>query len=109
MVLPPLWDRMGQGLGRAPQELDAKGKVEMKGGDRGGIEVLRRLDRWALDMKGKTRELMTQKRHLSRRGYYSGMLTALSATRLYMRKFSALAGLTDVFDEGRKDDLSRKG
>ena len=81
----------------------------MKGGEQRGIEVLRRLDRWVLEMKGKTRELMAQKRHLSRRGYYSGMLTALSATRLYMRKFSALAGLTDVFDEGRKDDLSRKG
>jgi len=78
----------------------------MKGGAEKAIDVLRRLDRWALEMKGKTRELMTQKRHLSRRGYYSGMLTALSATRLYMRKFSALAGLTDVFDEGRKDDLS---
>jgi len=78
----------------------------MKGGAEKAIDVLRRLDRWASDMKEKTRKLMREKRHLSRRGYYSGMLTALSATRLYMRKFSALAGLTDVFDEGRKDDLS---
>jgi len=106
VVLPHLRRGVVAGLGGP-----AEGAAEGKGGEEVKVVtnyqcVLRRLDGWARERKDAIRSRLELKRRYAPKAYYEGMAAAYSATRLYLRKFCAEAGLT-VFDEERDNDELR--